>query len=1169
MDERRWTPAQEDAINARGGTVLVAAAAGSGKTAVLVERAIRRLTDPERPIGADRLLIVTFTKAAAAEMRSRLEQRLRQLLRETPGDQALRRQLLLLDQAVIGTVDSFCAGMVRERFQLLGVPPDFKILPEKREEEMAQRALEEAVSAAFERGTVTDLADAFTGERDDRRLMGMVRALYRFTQSHPFPERWLAEMVDLTAQGDPTPWQRVILDHVGETAAHGEALCAQALRLAEEGTPVGDAFAEAFRAEGRWLAGLRGLARAGDWDGALAALDAYAQPAKGRLKADEKEWPYDRLEAARQEVKKETEGLKRVLFATGERCAAELRATAPLLASLRELTLDFSRRYEEKKRAGDFLDYSDLEHLTIRLFLTPEGERTPAALEVGARFDEIMIDEYQDINEAQDAIFRAVSRQAGNLFMVGDVKQSIYGFRQAMPEIFLRARRAFPRYDRREDRYPATVVLDRNFRSRESVTRSVNFVFSQLLSRETGDLDYTGEERLVPGAEYPDQPGTETEVAFLSRPAGVEAPEAEARWIARRLRALRAEGFTVGAGEDRRPLAWGDVCILLRSANKYAHAYAKELSAFGVPAKAAATGGFFAAAEIGVALSLLRVIDNPNQDIPLLAVLMSPLYGFSPDDCARLRARPEDRKLSLYASLVRAAGEDPRSAGVLEDLSRYRELAATMPADAFLSWLYQATGYPDLARVMENGEDRLRNLRLLESAAREFESSGFHGIAGFVRYLDRLERDGSDLPVAEAAPESADAVSIMSVHKAKGLEFPVCIVAGCGRDFVPEDRAPVLLHPTLGLGVKLRDARRSARFTTTAREAIALADAHSAAAEELRVLYVAMTRAREKLILLASGDRLERSLEKLGMEIGEGPLSPYATRRAKNAGQWLALCALRHPDGAALRALAGLGEEGVVREEYTPWRVTLEEAECSPAEAPAPPAREPAAPDLELLRRMEARAAYRYPYERELGIPAKVAASKLAEERGGAPEALSRPAWMGERGMTPAERGTALHECMRFMDLRRAAQDPAGEVARLAAEGTLTPEQADAVDPRRITDFLESDLGKRVLASPHVERERRFTAGIPAALADPTLPATDETVILQGAADCVFEEEGRLRIIDFKTDRAASMEALWARYAPQLELYGAAMEAVTGQPVDELILWSTHLGKSEGRKFRN
>ncbi len=1161
---RIWTENQQDAIDARRGTVLVAAAAGSGKTAVLVERAMKRLTDPENPVPADRLLIVTFTKAAAAEMRARLERRLHEMLRENPGSSLLRRQSVLLSQAHIGTVDSFCAEMVREFFHELDIPADFKILSDKQKEDITWEALNQVVERAFEEEDFSVLADAFSGERSDRKLMEIVLRLYDFMQSHPFPERWLAEKEKLYEAEVPfekTPWGRVILTHVRETAEYCLQIGERAIEeLQEEGGDFRKAFLPAFLADRVLCAQVRDLACEENWDGLFEVLSHLSFQRRGPLRGCEDDLYKERLELLRGTVKEALQDLGELIASDSAESTRELRQTAPLVSGLSRLTLAFSRQYEETKRELGFLDYSDLEHLAIRLFLAENGEPTPVAREVSLRFEEIMIDEYQDVNEVQDSLFRAISREEQNLFMVGDVKQSIYGFRRAMPEIFLRRRGSFQKYDRALDKYPAYLVLDRNFRSRDTVTDTVNFVFSRLMSREAGEIEYTGEEKLVCGADYKGKAGCETEVVFLERASGVQAAEAESVYLAGRIRKMLESGFTVTEGGQERPAHYGDFCILLRSANQYAHGYAQALTRLGIPAKASSAGGFFEAAEIAVMLSFLRVIDNPNQDIPLLSVLMSPVYGFTAQEIAQLRL--EDRERPLYLTLCEAARSDPHCAAVTEDLRKYRAICSTLSCDAFLGLFYQQTGYPDMVLSMEGGEERLANLYLLRQYANDFEASGFHGISGFVRFLDRLRENRSDLEAAQPVFGEEKMVQVMSIHKSKGLEFPVCILAGCGRNFVVE-RSDVLLHPELGLGVKLRSKDLPVRTSTQVREAIALAAGKSDAAEELRVLYVAMTRAKEKLLLVTSGTGLEKTLLKLSCQISDKGVPPVAVRSVKNAGQWLMLCALAHPDGKALRER--VRADRLTPEDCSSWRISLETARAFPEGGSEEEQQLPAKADQELLERLRKKVEFRYPGEEELAVPAKVSASRLTA--GEEEIRLSRPAWMGEKGMTPAERGIALHDFMQFADFHAAQQDPEKELLRLTEGKFLTPEQGEAVDLNRVRRFFESPLGKRTLRAKELQKERRFTAVIPASLAGGP-EGSSAQVLLQGAVDCTFLDEKGLHIIDFKTDKVRNVEELWDRYGIQIRLYAYAMEQVTGQRVGELFLYSTYLSEESGRSYQ-
>lgn len=1158
-----WTREQADAIAARQGTILVSAAAGSGKTAVLVERAVERLTDRESPTPADKLLIVTFTRAAAAELRARLDKKLHELLRKSPGDQLLRRQSILLNQACIGTMHSFCADMIREFFHQLDVPPDFKIVTDKQETEMRLQAVNEVVQEAFDRGEITALANAFAGERDDRRLAETVLRLYEYMSSHPFPEKWLDEKTAMffTAEHAGTsPWGSVVLTHTAEAAEYAVRLAAQALEQVGEEAALAKAYAPALESDRAQLLALAQAAKGRDWHSCHMLVGAFTFQKLGSARGYTDHPAKRKAAALRDEVKDTVKKLQKLLSADEQLCLEEFRRVGVLAKSLATLTKAFAARYTEKKREKDFFDYGDLEHGMIRLLADGTGARTAAAEAISRRFDEIMIDEFQDINEVQDFIFHAVSKNGENLFMVGDVKQSIYGFRRAMPDIFIRYKARFAKYRRAENTYPAYIVLDRNFRSRKEVTQAVNFVFSQMMSEETGDIAYNREEELVYGADYPEKPGCETELAFLSRQPGETETEAESAYIAERIHGLMAEGFTVTEGGQERPISFRDITVLLRSANSHAHDYAIALQKRGIPAKAAVSGGFFAAREVGMVLAYLNVIDNPNQDIPLLTVLMSPIYGFTPDDLLRLRMA--EKNTSLYVAFARTAVENPHYSKVLEDIQYYRAAAAAMPADGFLSLFYRRTGCTDLVLAMGEGENRLANLRLLQSYAREYESAGYNGISGFVRFINRLKNNRGDLQAAELSGNGEESVQIMSVHKSKGLEFPVCILAGCDRGSANRTES-VLLHPELGLGIQPADHTRGVKYRTMSASAIGLDLDRREAAEEMRILYVAMTRAKEKLILVAALRNLETTAAKLAAQIAEGGISPYAVRSAGKFSKWLLLCALRHPNGNLLRDMAGADSDMVTRDFYMPWdiRAITRREETQPEPQQLNPEKT-ALPDEDLVAKLRQKIAFVYPFAGLRDIPAKVTASRLTAAQHGQGITLPRPAWLGAKGMTPAERGTALHAYMQFADFHAAAKAPETELRRLVEGDFLSPEQAEAVDLRRVHSFFESSLGQKVLSSADVQKERRFTVELPARDVAENVAAAfaEESVVLQGAVDCTFTQNGKLHIIDFKTDRVKRAEDLLPLYSIQLRLYAKAMAQVTGMEIGDCLLYSMHTG---------
>lgn len=1179
VSERKWTPSQQDAISARDGTLLVSAAAGSGKTAVLVQRVIERITDPRNPADADRLLVVTFTKAAAAEMSSRISAEISKLLEVDPFNVRLQRQQILLTRAHISTIHSFCSEMVRENFYKLGISPEFRILDDNEMDLLRNDAISTVLEEFYAQDdpVFLDLVEAFASGRDDDRIIQTVNNLYDFVRSHPFPKRWLAEkaaMYSPDVSAPQTVWGKTILGFAADAVIYCISLTENALSLMNEDAAIAKAYSDGFTSDLTGLMGLKAAVESGNWNQIAYETNHFSFMRLKPLRGYDTDPLKNKLSSSRKEVQATVKKLAELFGTEEEQCGADIARLAPLVQKLFEVTTRFGEALDALKTERRAADFGDLEHWALKLLVndTEAGfQRTPEAEELSSRFDEVMVDEYQDTNEAQDMIFRAVSRNESNLFMVGDVKQSIYRFRQAMPQIFLRRRALYPDYDRNKNTYPACVVLDQNFRSRSGVTDAVNFVFRQLMSEQTGELDYTKAEELVPGASYPpcDTPSARLDIIDLSVSENEDTIiSAESRHIAELIYQMISSGETITEKGIQRPVVYHDICILLRSANKYAHEYARELTMLGIPAWADTAGGFFAAAEVGVAVSLLRVIDNPMQDIPLLSVLMSPIYGFTPDDMADIRV--PTRNGSLYLALVTAArAGHTRASSFLKEMEEYRSLAATMPSDRLINLVYEKTGFQNLVQSMPNGELRLANLRLLLEYAKKYETSGYSGLSGFIRFIDRLQKNHSDLAPASTISEAANVVKIMSIHRSKGLEFPVCILAGCSRRF-NKDKADVLLHPALGLGVKLKDPATLCRYTTMPREAVALELDRAEMSEELRVLYVAMTRAKEKLILITTVKDASKTLGKLASRLtDESRIQPYVVRSVSSISDWLLLCALRHPSGGGLRDLAG-ALPGITAGAGEAWNINIvyppndEEQAAEQKEIP------PAQPDSVLEEEIAQRIDYVYPYAALQGIQAKVAASDLAAREFSAQyAATARPAFLSKKGLTPAERGTALHAYMQFTDYAKALSSPGGELSRLVEQGFLTAEQGEAVDLERVRAFFGSRIAKRILASANVMREYRFTVEIPAGAVKPELTGElkNHPVVLQGAVDCAFEENGELVIVDYKTDKTNNPGELWERYRSQLALYRLALEQCTGLKVSECLLYSfglnTEIEKSD------
>lgn len=1172
-----WTDSQQDAIRARKGTLFVSAAAGSGKTAVLVQRVIERLTDPVAPSDADRLLVVTFTNAAAQEMKERIAQRLTELLEEHPGDTRLQRQQMLLPQARISTIHSFCSDLVRENFYQLNISPDFRILEEHEWRLLREQAMVQVLEQAYAQASPDFHAflQGYRAERNDNRMMALIYELYDFLRTHPFPKRWMQQQLLAFEAEVPlgqTVWGQTLLSYAKDTAAYAARLMERGCYLAKTDEKLDKAYTGIFSEELAVYEQLHKAASGTDWDCVVQMVKGVVYARMPSVRGYTDDPLKNQIVEFRSQAKDAFEKIAGLFVHTEQSQRQELLELLPLLRTLFDLTNQFSDTLEERKRERKAADFNDLEQWALRLLLceTEEGEilRTPKAIELSRQFDEVMVDECQDINETQDMLFQAISQEGQNLFMVGDVKQSIYGFRQAMPQLFLERRNRFPSYSRELDQYPASLMLDRNFRSRSTVVDSVNFLFRQLMSEQAGDVDYKGQEELVTGASYPEQPGCETRFDFVcpesAQQDGWQEEDMavlEARHISALIQEAMEHGFCVSAPEGKRKVSYSDFCILLRSANRYAADYVRELQRNGIPARSEISPGFFETTEIAVMLSFLRVIDNPLQDISLLSVLMSPVYGFTADDLADIRL--QGRNLPLYLAMVRRGESgDKRVQGMLRDLDAYRAMAATLPSDQMLERIYEQSGYRNMVQAMEDGPRRLANLQLLSEYARKYESFGYYGISRFIQFLDRLQEKDFDLPSAAASETSEQAVQVMSIHRSKGLEFPVCIVAGCDRalNVTPPE---TLFHAKLGVGMKLWSEDGFYRYNTLVRKAIALTQDRETMSEELRVLYVAATRAREKLIFVSSVKKLEKRLASLAAQLSSAPtIEPHFVTRVSRMSDWLMMCAMRHPDGQQLRDLAGATGE-IVQPCDTPWdiRVIAPPAPIETEESIVPSDTPPSDPLL--LEALQRQADYQYPYEALRGVPAKVTASALTKQeatRHPGESLLPRPSFLYSQGLTPSERGTALHHFLQFANYAAASADPVAEIERLCEHGFLSKEQAKAMNQKQVARFFQSTIAKRILSSPRVMREYRFAVEIPALeiAASPDAALEGQMVLLQGAVDCVFEEGDGLVIVDYKTDRCEDPGELWQTYHKQLELYAMAMQQCTGKPVRECLLYSFH-----------
>ncbi len=1174
------TREQAAAVENRGGDLLVSAAAGSGKTRVLVERLMEYVEQGE---DIDRFLVITFTNAAAAELRDRIAAAVHARLALRPGDRHLRRCAALVYKAPICTIDAFCLDLLRQWGHLAGLDPDFRVCDEAEGDELRRRALEEVLEARYagigHDAPFAALVDALAGERDDQTLEDVILDVHRRVQAQADPAGWLMGRREDFALPDgagpeDTPWGRALLeDALGLADYWLGALRALREEVSWDGLlekNYGPSLAGTLDGLGRLRAALgRG------WDSAAACFP-IPFPRAGAKRGECDEALKARMTALRKRCKTQLDALGERFGVTADEAMDDLRAVAPAMTALLDVTAEFDRAFAAWKGKRRLIDFADGEHLAVKLLTEGDGSPSGLARDVGARFREIMVDEYQDTNAVQNAIFNALSA-GDNLFMVGDVKQSIYRFRLAEPGIFLKKYGEYPPAAEAGDGQGRKILLSENFRSRPEVLDGVNFIFRNVMTRAAGELDYTDAEALRPGREDLPPDGryaVELDCVDLSAPAGdgaedkADKDEVCAQAAARRIRELLDSGLPIGD----RPVRPEDIVILLRSPGPVLRRYAAALDGLGVPWFADGGQEFFGSTEISVAIALLQVLDNPRQDVALLAALRSPLFQFTPDRLARLRA---EGRGTVYDCLEAGAERgEADCAGFLELLSGLRELAAEEGSHRLLWHIYGELDVPAVFAAMPDGARRRANLMALYDEAARFEAGGHRGLMAFLLHLSRMAENGVAVPVPGGG---LGGVRILSIHKSKGLEFPVVLVCGLERQFNEADaKATILFHPELGLGPKRTDRARGLRYATIARDAVALRLRRELRAEEMRLLYVAMTRAEHKLILFAAVNGRAGQLEQLAAQ-AQCPPPPRQMAEARSMAEWVLAPALCRGDSAPLWEGLDAPRPPAAEGGYA-WDIRLlsgaDYVRHQGAEGPA--ASEEGG--MVLPEGLEERLAWRYPHMASAAIASKLTATQLkgrlkdeeAAEDGVelrptvGRAALRRPVFAGVRPLTPAQKGTALHMVMQYLDYNRtnSFSEIADEVTRLVEGQYITPQQGDAVNPADILAFFRSELGTRLRRSPRVEREFKFSLLVPAADYYPEAAAGEE-VLLQGVVDCWFtEEDGTVTVADFKTDRVGE-DAVAGRaedYRPQLDAYTRALAQAAGAVVRRRCLWFFSVG---------
>lgn len=1320
----KWTEEQQKVIDTHGVDVLVSAAAGSGKTAVLVARILEMVTSPVHPVDIDRLLVVTFTNAAAAEMRQRIRDALEVRAEQEADNEHLQRQLVLIHNAKITTIHSFCLQVLRSHFHLIGLDPGFRVADEAEMQLLRQDVLKEVLDEAYETEAENqefhEFLEQFSPGKDDRPVMEAVLALYHFSMGQPWPLEWLQECREMYVGGgaalaktdsaeqkkeEPDNGSRLEEDSEKEGEEQNnqtERVCGKTcdglhdplwLRAAvddtkhvleEAGNLVQRAYDTAMEPFGPAAYGLallddleqiKRVARAQDYHGLAAAFRGMHPYKRLSTKKDP-----DVLEEKKQLVKDLREAAKtalagvrtRYFYDTPEVIRDEFERSGLSVRWLTYLTEAFSKRLAQRKAEKNMLDFSDLEHLALQILVErKDGENHPsaAAREYAGQFEEIMIDEYQDSNLVQELILGSVSGGgcgAHNLFMVGDVKQSIYRFRLARPELFLEKYHAYPQLETAQ-----RIDLHKNFRSRYEVLNSVNYIFRQIMTENPGGIVYDEDVALYAGAKFPErvdlcaekdawvQDGGKPESdasqsmkkeeangallkaeeiketssresaytteLWLTESDTARRRETEARMVGARIEAmvgkeqiwdkdLTPEGWTEGMERGGyRPVQYKDIVILLRTVSGWADTFGSVLTERGIPNFTGSQSGYFSAAEVRTVLSYLQVLDNPRQDIPLAAVLHSAIGGLDEEELAWIRSESEDGSFYECCRSYLESGADKaikeKLAHFFDMLERFRTRAEYTPVHLLLWEILDETGYGAYAQALPAGSQRKANLDMLVEKAIAYEATSYRGLYHFVRYIENLKKYEVDYGEANIGSESDNTVRIMSIHKSKGLEFPVVFVCGMAKQFNETDsRAKAVMHPSLGIGCDCVDTRLRTRQASLLKKIIQKTTSMENLGEEMRVLYVAMTRAKEKLILTGCVGNMEEQAAKWSQTAATpGETLPYSSLTgASSYLDWVMPALMRHPD-ARMLALSlhipyeefdqSVWKKGMEKEKpvdktdafsthyefYAMAKELFEAEEFRQADKEQAVLAVLLNPDLSVCVDEEARKYlahvfsedFAYQYERGQKIAGKLSVSELKKRSQEPEETDAKQLYAPEEEeiipgfyrtdvqVKGAARGTLYHTFMENLDFSK-KEELQMQLEELVNCGKMSRDEASAVRLSDIRRFLKTKTGKgmeQAARAGKLHREQPFVLGVPAETIQKEWSG-DETVLVQGIIDAWFEDEdGAVILVDYKTDHIADREKLAERYRGQLSYYAQALEQLTGRTVKTQVIYSFFLGK--------
>lgn len=1252
MGDTKWTNEQLQAIETRNCNLLVAAAAGSGKTAVLVERIIRIITNEENPIDIDKLLVVTFTSAAASEMRERIAAAISKELEKKPNSKNLQRQLTLLGRANITTMHSFCLDVIKNYFYTIDLDPSFRISDETEASLMKNEIIDELFEEYYEEENENfkELIEAYSGSKDDEKLKEMVLSLYRFSMSGPWPDKWLIERaeefnISTLEELDNSKWVSVLRESLRVELSGFLNMYRKAIGIIND-TDGLEPYLDVFNSDYNYLV-MAYESLGCSLNDIYIALNSISfiklKTVKKNQVSDED--AQNSVKNIRDSVKKKIKSLIESTFEfTPQEALDGIINVYPFMKTLANITLEFSRRFDEKKREKNILDFNDLEHLCLKILIDKDEDNNIVPSKVAEHFmeffNEVLVDEYQDSNNVQETIIDLVSRRKlkkSNVFMVGDVKQSIYRFRQAKPELFLDK---YNRYSLEEGIRDRKIQLYKNFRSREEVINGVNYIFKTVMSNTVGEIEYTDEEALNLGANFKDVSdkesiiGGEIELHILDKSGVVKEEEflyeeeeegnrkeeeedidaitLEAKIVAKRIHELfedrDGKKFKVFDKDTNnyREVKYKDIVILLRATKNWAEIFLDELGSEGIPVYADTGSGYFESIEIRTIMSLLKIIDNPLQDVPMIATLRSPICGFTAEELSDLRLLNKDLYFyeiirEIYEEKLKVSEELKLKCNTfVENLSKWRERAIYTPIDEFIWYLYMDTAFYGYVGAMPNGKLRQANLKILFQRAKQYESTSFKGLFNFINFINKLRKSSGDMGSAKVLGENEDVVRIMSIHKSKGLEFPVVFASGMGKQFNLMDLTnSVLYHEELGFGPSYVNLETRNSYSTLAKEAIKKKVKLETLSEEMRILYVAFTRAKEKLIITGATSNLEKSINSWisSASLDKNIILPSEVLKGKSYLDWIAMAMCKHTCGKKLREVTGATID-LINDEKSKWNIkfwtkdllmvdkSLETVDNFEENEKSNDFKNVII-NKEIKRRLD----YKYKFIEGTMLPSNISVSDLKKkeftygdeihdtvEVFKEKEVLKPKFLKEEKGLSSAERGTVIHYVMQRLNYDRvnSISEIKSQIEEMVLDNSLTEREASSIWYKKIYNFFNSKLGKRLLKAYNngrlIKRELPFFTELSSVEYDLELNKdiySDEKIRLQGIIDCFFEEEDGIVLLDYKTDyvEEGKIDEIIEKYKSQLSYYKNALEKITEKKVKESYLYLFSVDEEVGLKI--